>query len=283
MLDDITQIVAAIGQKLDVIMLPKVEGAWDIHYLDQFLAQLEAKHGVKKPILIHAILKTAEGVDDVAADIAYAPRPRMHGMAFIVADLAASRAMKTTRVGGGHPEYKVLADATPGAPGRGIGEHFIFGMAAADPRRLHRPRERAVGGSRGCAWACAARGTGDGRRRYCTPFGGLEDRVDEDRFFDAVLGFELRQKLIEIVDVPGAFDLRRHDDVELLPDGGDDLGDVVERWIGSSDCAHRSDRPPGLPPKLARCSLLLCLTQGPLGVARAPTRSGSGTPQLSQW
>jgi malyl-CoA/(S)-citramalyl-CoA lyase len=27
------------------------------------------------------------------------------------ADLAASRAMKTTRVGGGHPEYKVLADA----------------------------------------------------------------------------------------------------------------------------------------------------------------------------
>src|ERR1700738_380956 len=33
------------------------------------------------------------------------------------ADLAASRAMKTTRVGGGHPEYKVLADvAEEGAP-----------------------------------------------------------------------------------------------------------------------------------------------------------------------
>ena len=55
-LDDITEIVAAIGGKLDVIMLPKVEGAWDIHYLDQLLAQLEAKHVVKKPILIHAIL-----------------------------------------------------------------------------------------------------------------------------------------------------------------------------------------------------------------------------------
>src|ERR1700693_5731998 len=51
-LDDITENVAAIGQKLDVIMLPKVEGVWDIHYLDQFLAQLEAKHGVKKPIFI---------------------------------------------------------------------------------------------------------------------------------------------------------------------------------------------------------------------------------------
>jgi malyl-CoA/(S)-citramalyl-CoA lyase len=113
--DDISEIVAAIGQKLNVIMLPKVEGAWDIHYLDQLLAQLEAKHGVKKPILIHAILETAEGVNNVAS-IAVAS-PRMHGISLGPADLAASRAMKTTRVGGGHPDYKVLADAgAPDAP-----------------------------------------------------------------------------------------------------------------------------------------------------------------------
>src|SRR6202048_3341386 len=73
-LDDITQIVAEVGDKLDVIMLPKVEGAWDIHYLDQLLAQLEARHGVKKPILIHAILETAEGVDNVAEIAAASPR-----------------------------------------------------------------------------------------------------------------------------------------------------------------------------------------------------------------
>ena len=108
-LDDIGEIVSAVGGKLDVIMLPKVEGAWDIHYLDQLLAQLEARHGVKKPILIHAILETAEGVNNVAA-IATAS-PRMHGISLGPADLAASRAMKTTRVGGGHPDYKVLADA----------------------------------------------------------------------------------------------------------------------------------------------------------------------------
>ena len=112
-LDDITEIVAAIGDKLDVMMLPKVEGPWDIHYLDQLLAQLEARHGVKKPILIHAILETAEGVKNVEAIAAASPR--MHGMSLGPADLAASRAMKTTRVGGGHPEYKVLAD--PGAEG----------------------------------------------------------------------------------------------------------------------------------------------------------------------
>jgi malyl-CoA/(S)-citramalyl-CoA lyase len=112
-LDDVTEIVAAVGGKLDVIMLPKVEGEWDIHYLDQLLAQLEAKHAVKKPILIHAILETAEGVNNVAA-IATAS-PRMHGISLGPADLAASRAMKTTRVGGGHPEYKVLADAPAGS------------------------------------------------------------------------------------------------------------------------------------------------------------------------
>ncbi|HWN52211.1 MAG TPA: CoA ester lyase [Xanthobacteraceae bacterium] len=116
-LDDIVEVVAAIGNKLDVIMLPKVEGAWDIHYLDQLLAQLEARHHISKPILIHAILETAEGVNNVAM-IASAS-PRMHGISLGPADLAASRAMKTTRVGGGHPDYVVLADAKTGGPPEG--------------------------------------------------------------------------------------------------------------------------------------------------------------------
>ncbi len=107
-LDDIMEIVPALGGKLDVIMLPKVEGPWDIHYLDQLLAQLEAKHKIEKPIMIHALLETAEGVNNVEG-IAGAS-PRMHGMSLGPADLAASRAMKTTRVGGGHPAYGILAD-----------------------------------------------------------------------------------------------------------------------------------------------------------------------------
>lgn len=113
-LDDVIEIVGAVGDRLDVIMLPKVDGPWDIHYLDQLLAQLEARHKIKNPILIHAILETAQGVNNIEA-IASAS-PRMHGMSLGPADLAASRAMKTTRVGGGHPEYKVLADANGDAP-----------------------------------------------------------------------------------------------------------------------------------------------------------------------
>jgi malyl-CoA/(S)-citramalyl-CoA lyase len=107
-LDDLTQLVGEIGDKLDVIMVPKVEGAWDIHYLDRLLAQLEAKAGLKKPLLIHAILETAQGVVNVE-EIANAS-PRMQGMSFGPADLAASRRMKTTRVGGGHPGYRTIED-----------------------------------------------------------------------------------------------------------------------------------------------------------------------------
>ncbi|WKW49659.1 HpcH/HpaI aldolase/citrate lyase family protein [Rhodomicrobium lacus] len=113
-LDDIVEIMGAVGNKLDVIMLPKVEGPWDIHYLDQLLAQLEAKHNIRKPVMIHALLETAEGVANV--DHIAGASPRMHGMSLGPADLAASRAMKTTRVGGGHPSYGVLADAAGDAP-----------------------------------------------------------------------------------------------------------------------------------------------------------------------
>jgi malyl-CoA/(S)-citramalyl-CoA lyase len=113
-LDDILEIVPAIGNKLDVIMVPKVEGAWDIHYMDQLLAQLEAKHQIKKPILLHAILETAQGVANV--DSIAAASPRMQGISLGPADLAASRGMKTTRVGGGHPDYAMLADPEGDAP-----------------------------------------------------------------------------------------------------------------------------------------------------------------------
>src|ERR1700748_2203656 len=64
-LDDITQLVQEIGDKLSVIMVPKVEGAWDIHYVDRLLAQLEARAGLSEPILVHAILETAQGVGNL--------------------------------------------------------------------------------------------------------------------------------------------------------------------------------------------------------------------------
>jgi malyl-CoA/(S)-citramalyl-CoA lyase len=114
MLDDLTVLVGEIGDRLDVVMVPKVEGAWDIHYMDRLLAQLEARAGLKKPILLHAILETAAGVSNVEAICGASPR--MQGLSIGPADLAASRRMKTTRVGGGHPGYLVRSDPDPDRP-----------------------------------------------------------------------------------------------------------------------------------------------------------------------
>jgi malyl-CoA/(S)-citramalyl-CoA lyase len=126
-LDDLLELAAEVGDRLDVIMLPKVDGPWDIHYIDQLLAQLEARYGLQKPVLVHAILETAEGVKNV--DAIAASSPRLHGMSLGPADLAASRGMKTTRVGGGHPEYKILGDPVEGAE-RSIAQqdlwHYTF-------------------------------------------------------------------------------------------------------------------------------------------------------------
>ena len=82
--------------------------------MDRLLAQLEAKAGLERPILIHAILETSLGVVNVE-EIATAS-PRMQGISFGPADLAASRRMKTTRVGGGHPGYRVVEDPDPDEP-----------------------------------------------------------------------------------------------------------------------------------------------------------------------
>ena len=128
-LDDLTELVMKAGDKLDVLMIPKVEGPWDIHYVDQLVAQLEAKAGVKRPIMLHAILETAEGVQNVA-DICLAS-PRMHGISLGPADLAASRAMKTTRVGGGHPFYRVIEDPKDGGGDREAAQQDLWHYTVA--------------------------------------------------------------------------------------------------------------------------------------------------------
>jgi malyl-CoA/(S)-citramalyl-CoA lyase len=162
-LDDLTRIVAEIGDKLDVVMVPKVEGPWDIAFIDQYLALLEARHKVARPILVHAILETAQGVNNVAAIAAASPR--MQGMSLGPADLAASRAMKTTRVGGGHPDYRVLAD--------GVGEGR--GSAQQDP--WHYTIARMVD-------ACAANGI----KPFYGPFGDFSDpQACEAQFRNAFL------------------------------------------------------------------------------------------------
>jgi len=166
-LDDLTLLVQEIGDKLDVIMIPKVEGPWDIHYVDQLLAQIEAKAGLKKPLLVHAILETHQGVINVE-EICGAS-PRMQGLSFGPADLAASRRMKTTRVGGGHPGYLVRTDPDP--------ENADAPRITAQQDPWHYTLARMVD-------ACTAHGIFP----YYGPFGDIRDTLAcEDQFRAAFL------------------------------------------------------------------------------------------------
>jgi len=114
-LDDLTELVTQAGERIDVIMVPKVRGPEDVHYLDQLLAQLEAKTGISRPLQLHAILETASGVARVS-EIA-GSSPRMQGISLGPADLAADRRMKVTQVGGGHPDYLVREEPPLGDHG----------------------------------------------------------------------------------------------------------------------------------------------------------------------
>nr|MBC8342058.1 CoA ester lyase [Pseudomonadota bacterium] len=167
MLDDVTRLVLEVGDKLDVIMVPKDEGAWDIHYMDRLLAQLEAKAGLSKPIQLHAILETALGMTNV--EEICAASPRMQGLSLGPADLAASRRMKTTRVGGGHPGYIVRTDPEEGQPDSS--------RISAQQDLWHYTMARMVD-------ACAANGI----YPYYGPFGVIKDELAcEDQFRNSCL------------------------------------------------------------------------------------------------
>ena len=207
-LDDLTRIITEVGDRIDVIMLPKVQGAWDIHYADQLIAQLEARAGLKRPILLHCILETALGVANVE-EIANAS-PRIQGMSLGPADLAASRRMKTTRIGGGHPGYLVRNDPDPVNPEAERGTH------AQD--LWHYTIGRMVD-------ACV----GVGALPFYGPFGAIDDPLAcEDQFRNAFLmgcvgAWSLHPSQIEIaknVFSPPADEVvwaRRV--LEALPDG----------------------------------------------------------------
>ena len=170
-LEDLQAIVGEVGDKIDVIMIPKVEGPEDIHYVDRLLAQLEARAELTKPLLLHAILETARGVANVE-EIALAS-PRMQGISLGPADLAASRRMKTTRVGGGHPGYLVRQDPPRGEDG----PVYDAERSSYQQDLWHYTISRMVD-------ACAMAGI----LPFYGPFGDIKDTVAcEDQFRNAFL------------------------------------------------------------------------------------------------
>ena len=95
--------------RLDMIMMPKAGVAADIYALDMLVTQIEQAKGRTKRIGFVALIETALGLTNVEA-IAQSSK-RLEAMYFGAGDLAASLRMRTTSIGGLHPDHGVLSDA----------------------------------------------------------------------------------------------------------------------------------------------------------------------------
>ncbi|MGB0608683.1 MAG: HpcH/HpaI aldolase/citrate lyase family protein [Paracoccaceae bacterium] len=105
---DVVDIVEQAGERLDLIMIPKVGTAADVYAVDMMVTQIEDAKGYKKRIGFEHIIETALGMQNVT-EIAAASK-RNESLHFGVADYAASTRARTTIIGGVNPDYSVLTD-----------------------------------------------------------------------------------------------------------------------------------------------------------------------------
>jgi malyl-CoA/(S)-citramalyl-CoA lyase len=105
---DLVDIVEQAGDRLDLIMVPKVGTASDVYAIDMLLTQIEDAKGFKKRIGLEHIIETALGMQNVT-DIASASK-RNESLHFGVADYAESTRARTTVIGGVNKDYAVLTD-----------------------------------------------------------------------------------------------------------------------------------------------------------------------------
>jgi malyl-CoA/(S)-citramalyl-CoA lyase len=106
---DVVEVLEGAGDRLDLIMIPKVGTAADVYAVDMLVTQVETAMGRRKRIGFEMIIETALGMQNIH-EIA-AASPRNESLHFGVADYAASTKMRTTVIGGPNPAYGVLTDA----------------------------------------------------------------------------------------------------------------------------------------------------------------------------
>lgn len=105
---DVVDVMEQAGERLDLIMIPKVGTAADVYAIDMLITQIETATGRRKKIGLEVIIETALGlanVDEIACASA-----RLEALHFGAADFAASMGMRTTNIGGPNPDYGILLD-----------------------------------------------------------------------------------------------------------------------------------------------------------------------------
>ena len=101
--DDLKTVVEAAGSYLDCIMIPKVQGADEVKFVDHMLRMIETNVGLEKRIGMEAQIETATGLKNVY-DIAHAS-DRMETLIFGPADMSASLGLPTVTAGLPMPGY----------------------------------------------------------------------------------------------------------------------------------------------------------------------------------
>jgi malyl-CoA/(S)-citramalyl-CoA lyase len=109
---DLVDVLEQAGDRLDLIMIPKVGTAADVYALDMLVTQIEAAKGRKKRLGFELIIETALGMQNLH-EIAAASK-RIESLHFGVADYAASTRARTTGIGGANPDYAMLTDKDAG-------------------------------------------------------------------------------------------------------------------------------------------------------------------------
>jgi malyl-CoA/(S)-citramalyl-CoA lyase len=105
---DVVDVIEQGGDRLDLIMIPKVGTAADVYAVDMLVTQCEAAVKRKKRIGFELIIETALGMANV--DAIAAASKRNESLHFGVADYAASTRARTTNIGGPNALYSVLTD-----------------------------------------------------------------------------------------------------------------------------------------------------------------------------
>lgn len=95
---DVVDVVEAVGDRLDLVMLPKASSAGDVEFLDRLLTQIEISRGWQPGrIGIEAQIETAAGFVNCRAIAAASPR--LEALIFGAGDFAASMHMPSTGIG----------------------------------------------------------------------------------------------------------------------------------------------------------------------------------------
>ena len=101
--DDLKTVVDGAGGHLDCIMVPKVEHAHEVLFVDHMLRMIETSSGSERRIGIEAQIETATGLRNVY-DIAHAS-DRLETLIFGPADMSASLGLPTVTAGLPMPGY----------------------------------------------------------------------------------------------------------------------------------------------------------------------------------